>query len=72
MQAVDHDLGTKNLRLEADGPILWCIIDRPQARHALTPALVATGPECTSSSFMRACSSGGHGLLPFFHIEIAG
>lgn len=36
---VDHDLGTRNLRLEAEGPILICTIDRPNARNALTPAM---------------------------------
>lgn len=36
---VDYDLGTRNLRLEAEGPILWCIIDRPGARNALTPSM---------------------------------
>ena len=39
MQTVDYDLGTKNLRLESDGAILWCIIDRPKARNALTPSM---------------------------------
>ncbi len=34
-----HDLGTSNLRLERDGPIVWCVIDRPAARNALTPAM---------------------------------
>ncbi len=33
------DLGTPNLRLERRGPIAWCIIDRPQARNALTGAM---------------------------------
>lgn len=33
------DLGTRGLRLERDGPIAWCTIDRPQARNALTPAM---------------------------------
>jgi enoyl-CoA hydratase len=33
------ELGTSNLRLERDGPIGWCIIDRPEARNALTPAM---------------------------------
>ena len=33
------ELGTSNLRLERDGPIAWCIIDRPSARNALTPAM---------------------------------
>ena len=30
------DLGTGHLRLERRGPIAWCIIDRPEARNALT------------------------------------
>jgi enoyl-CoA hydratase len=34
-----HDLGTHNLRFERDGSIAWCIIDRPSARNALTPAM---------------------------------
>lgn len=34
-----YDLGTSNLRLERDGPIAWCVIDRPHARNALTPAM---------------------------------
>ena len=33
------DLGTSGLRLERDGPIAWCVIDRPAARNALTPAM---------------------------------
>ena len=33
------DLGTTGLRLEREGPIAWCIIDRPAARNALTPAM---------------------------------
>lgn len=36
---IDYDLGTRNLRLEREGPILWCIIDRPNARNALTPSM---------------------------------
>jgi enoyl-CoA hydratase/carnithine racemase len=36
---VDWDLGTKNLRIERDGPIAWCIIDRPNARNAFTPSM---------------------------------
>jgi enoyl-CoA hydratase len=35
----EHDLGTSALRLDRDGPIAWCIIDRPAARNALTPAM---------------------------------
>lgn len=34
-----YDLGTPNLRLEREGSIGWCIIDRPHARNALTPAM---------------------------------
>ena len=33
------DLGTTKLRLEREGPIAWCVIDRPEARNALTPAM---------------------------------
>jgi len=33
------DLGTPNLRFERDGSIAWCVIDRPSARNALTPAM---------------------------------
>src|SRR5205809_1020263 len=33
------DLGTSNLRLEREGSIAWCVIDRPGARNALTPAM---------------------------------
>jgi enoyl-CoA hydratase len=39
MEPYDYDLGTKNLRLEREGPILWCTIDRPGARNALTPSM---------------------------------
>lgn len=38
MRGMD-DLGTPALRLERDGPIAWCLIDRPSARTALTPAM---------------------------------
>lgn len=34
-----ENLGTASLRLERDGPIAWCVIDRPHARNALTPAM---------------------------------
>lgn len=34
-----EDLGTSGLRLERDGPVAWCTIDRPAARNALTPAM---------------------------------
>ena len=33
------ELGTSNLRLEREGAIAWCVIDRPTARNALTPAM---------------------------------
>jgi len=33
------DLGAAGLRFGRDGPIGWCIIDRPEARNALTPAM---------------------------------
>ena len=33
------DLGSASLRLERDGHIAWCVIDRPSARNALTPAM---------------------------------
>jgi enoyl-CoA hydratase/carnithine racemase len=36
---VSDDLGTPHLRLERDGPIAWCVIDRPAARNAFTPAM---------------------------------
>ncbi len=39
MEPYDFDLGTKNLRLTREGPILWCTIDRPSARNAFTPAM---------------------------------
>lgn len=34
-----HELGTRNLHFEHEGPIAWCTIDRPGARNALTPAM---------------------------------
>ena len=34
-----YDVGTRNLVLEREGPILWCTIDRPRARNAFTPAM---------------------------------
>ena len=36
---MSDELGTSNLRLDRDGPIAWCVIDRPSARNALTPAM---------------------------------
>ncbi len=35
----ENSLGTSSLRLEREGPIAWCILDRPHARNALTPAM---------------------------------
>jgi enoyl-CoA hydratase len=34
-----EDLGASGLRFERDGVIGWCIIDRPEARNAFTPAM---------------------------------
>ena len=39
LEILDWDLGTKNLRIEREGPIVWCVIDRPKARNALTPSM---------------------------------
>ena len=36
---MDEDLGAAGLRFERDGVIGWCIIDRPEARNALTGAM---------------------------------
>lgn len=33
------DLGAAGLRFERDGVLAWCVIDRPSARNALTPAM---------------------------------
>src|SRR5918995_1188803 len=33
------DLGAAGLRFEREGPIGWCVIDRPEARNAFTPAM---------------------------------
>lgn len=35
----DLDVGTPCLKLDREGPILWCRIDRPKARNAFTPAM---------------------------------
>ena len=35
----DDDLGVAGLRFEREGVIGWCIIDRPEARNALTGAM---------------------------------
>jgi enoyl-CoA hydratase/carnithine racemase len=34
-----QELGTAALRLEREGSIAWCVIDRPEARNALTPGM---------------------------------
>jgi enoyl-CoA hydratase len=34
-----NELGAAGLRLEREGSIAWCVIDRPGARNALTPAM---------------------------------
>src|SRR3954467_9150553 len=36
---MSSELGTSSLRFEREGPIAWCVIDRPQARNALTPGM---------------------------------
>jgi enoyl-CoA hydratase/carnithine racemase len=36
---MSDDLGTSGLRLERDGFLAWCVIDRPAARNAFTPAM---------------------------------
>jgi enoyl-CoA hydratase len=36
---MEDELGTAMLRLEREGSIAWCVIDRPDARNALTPAM---------------------------------
>ena len=38
------ELGTANLRLEREGPIAWCVIDRPAARTAGIDAIDAPYP----------------------------
>lgn len=34
-----YDVGTPCLKLEAEGPLLWCTIARPAKRNAFTPAM---------------------------------
>jgi hypothetical protein len=34
-----NELGTPARHFERDGSIAWCVIDRPQARNALTPGM---------------------------------
>jgi enoyl-CoA hydratase len=38
-EKVANELGAAGLRFEREGPVAWCIIDRPAARNALTPAM---------------------------------
>jgi enoyl-CoA hydratase/carnithine racemase len=33
------DLGASGLRFEREGVVGWCVIDRPEARNALTPSM---------------------------------
>ena len=33
------ELGAAGLRFEREGALAWCVIDRPEARNALTPAM---------------------------------
>ncbi|HTU38345.1 MAG TPA: enoyl-CoA hydratase/isomerase family protein [Acidimicrobiales bacterium] len=37
--AQTDDLGAAGLRFEREGAVAWCVIDRPDARNALTPAM---------------------------------
>lgn len=32
-------LGTERIRIEREGPVSWCVVDRVHARNALTPAM---------------------------------
>ncbi|MET7768993.1 enoyl-CoA hydratase/isomerase family protein [Nocardia sp. NPDC005366] len=36
---MEDDLGASGLRFEREGSIGWCVIDRPSARNAFTPAM---------------------------------
>ena len=36
---MNYELGTSYLRLEQEGVMAWCVIDRPVAKNALTPAM---------------------------------
>jgi enoyl-CoA hydratase len=36
---MSDDLGSSGLRFERDGVLAWCVIDRPAARNAFTPAM---------------------------------
>lgn len=39
MEHSGYHVGAECLRLEREGPLLWCTIDRPKARNAFTPAM---------------------------------
>ncbi len=39
VRRMDDSLGSPALRFEREGAIAWCVIDRPSARNALTPAM---------------------------------
>jgi enoyl-CoA hydratase len=39
VRSMESELNTSGLRFERDGWIAWCVIDRPAARNALTPAM---------------------------------
>ena len=36
---MSEELGAAGLRFEREGAVAWCIIDRPEARNAFTPAM---------------------------------
>ncbi len=36
---MSEELGAAGLRFEREGVVAWCIIDRPEARNAFTPAM---------------------------------
>ncbi len=36
---MSEELGAAGLRFDREGPVAWCVIDRPEARNALTPAM---------------------------------
>ena len=36
---MSEELGAAGLRFEREGAVAWCVIDRPEARNAFTPAM---------------------------------
>ena len=36
---MSEELGAAGLRFEREGVVAWCVIDRPEARNAFTPAM---------------------------------